>query len=189
MPDGRRRRRRRPDTTSSGRPSFSVARSESPARLATSFFADTPFSGQVNLLTTGSFDTPAAAVHGRQLRRAASPTSSLGAPVGDRRRLDGARRAHAGRHRVVDRGRRRTRRARRRGIATTSACRTARSATTAATSPRCATSPTAAATSATLYGFDTFALTPAVDARPTARRYARYDYLERPRASSARASR
>jgi hypothetical protein len=30
----------------------------SPARLATSFFADTAFSGQVNLLTTGSFDTP-----------------------------------------------------------------------------------------------------------------------------------
>jgi hypothetical protein len=30
----------------------------SPVRLATSFFAETPFSGQVNLLTTGSFDTP-----------------------------------------------------------------------------------------------------------------------------------
>lgn len=30
----------------------------SPARFATSFFADTPFSGQVNLLTSGSFDTP-----------------------------------------------------------------------------------------------------------------------------------
>jgi hypothetical protein len=30
----------------------------SPARMATSFFADTPFSGQVNLLTTSSFDTP-----------------------------------------------------------------------------------------------------------------------------------
>jgi len=30
----------------------------SPAHLATAFFAETPFSGQVNLLTTGSFDTP-----------------------------------------------------------------------------------------------------------------------------------
>ena len=30
----------------------------SPARAATNFFADTPFSGQVNLLTTSSFDTP-----------------------------------------------------------------------------------------------------------------------------------
>src|SRR5262245_30027200 len=30
----------------------------SPVRIATSFFADTPFSGQVNLLTTGSFDSP-----------------------------------------------------------------------------------------------------------------------------------
>lgn len=30
----------------------------SPARFATSFFADTPFSGQVNFLTAGSFETP-----------------------------------------------------------------------------------------------------------------------------------
>jgi hypothetical protein len=30
----------------------------SPMRLASSFFTDTPFSGQVNLLTTGSFDNP-----------------------------------------------------------------------------------------------------------------------------------
>ena len=30
----------------------------SPARAATSFFTDTPFSGQFNLLTTGSFDSP-----------------------------------------------------------------------------------------------------------------------------------
>src|SRR4029079_10438612 len=30
----------------------------SPARLATNFFAGTPFSGQVNLLTTGMFDSP-----------------------------------------------------------------------------------------------------------------------------------
>src|SRR5207247_559058 len=30
----------------------------SPAHLATNFFSATPFTGQVNLLTTGSFDTP-----------------------------------------------------------------------------------------------------------------------------------
>jgi hypothetical protein len=30
----------------------------SPVRLASNFFSETPFSGQVNLLTTGSFDTP-----------------------------------------------------------------------------------------------------------------------------------
>ena len=30
----------------------------SPAHLAANFFADTPFSGQVNLLATGTFDTP-----------------------------------------------------------------------------------------------------------------------------------
>src|SRR5579871_2501750 len=31
---------------------------ESSARLASNFFTDTPFSGQVNILTTSSFDTP-----------------------------------------------------------------------------------------------------------------------------------
>jgi hypothetical protein len=35
-----------------------LATLRSPVRIATSFFADTPFSGQVNLLTTNSFDTP-----------------------------------------------------------------------------------------------------------------------------------
>jgi len=30
----------------------------SPARIATSFFSETPFSGQFNLLTTGSFNAP-----------------------------------------------------------------------------------------------------------------------------------
>src|SRR5205814_4878460 len=30
----------------------------SPAQLATNFFGGTPFTGQVNLLTTGSFDAP-----------------------------------------------------------------------------------------------------------------------------------
>jgi hypothetical protein len=54
----------------------------SAARLATNFFADTPFVGQVNLLTTGSFDSP------QQLFSAgnfAHNTAylSLGAPVGE----------------------------------------------------------------------------------------------------------
>jgi hypothetical protein len=53
----------------------------SSARLASNFFAATPFSGQVNLLTTGSFDTP------QQLFTAdnfAHNTAylALGAPVG-----------------------------------------------------------------------------------------------------------
>jgi len=54
----------------------------SPVRLATNFFADTPFSGQVNLLTTGSFDTP------QQLFTADNFSHNtaylgLGAPVGE----------------------------------------------------------------------------------------------------------
>ena len=54
----------------------------SSARLASNFFAATPFSGQVNLLTTGSFDTP------QQLFSAdnfAHNTAylALGAPVGE----------------------------------------------------------------------------------------------------------
>lgn len=53
----------------------------SPARLATNFFAGTPFSGQVNLLTTGTFDSP------QQLFSAKSfgpniAYARVGAPVG-----------------------------------------------------------------------------------------------------------
>jgi hypothetical protein len=54
----------------------------SPARLATSFFADTPFSGQVNLLTTSSFDTPRQLFTGSNLARGAA-SIRVGAPVGD----------------------------------------------------------------------------------------------------------
>lgn len=54
----------------------------SSARLASNFFTTTPFSGQVNLLTTGSFDTP------RQLFTANNFAHNtaylvLGAPVGE----------------------------------------------------------------------------------------------------------
>ena len=55
--------------------------SESSARFAANLFAGTPFVGQVNLLTTGSFDTP------RQLFTADFSHSTaylaLGAPVGE----------------------------------------------------------------------------------------------------------
>ena len=54
----------------------------SPARLATSFFAETPFSGQVNLLTTSSFDTPRQLFSGSNLARGAAFVR-VGAPVGD----------------------------------------------------------------------------------------------------------
>jgi hypothetical protein len=55
---------------------------ESSARLATSFFAETPFSGQVNLLTTSSFDTPRQLFSGNNVARGAAYVR-LGAPVGD----------------------------------------------------------------------------------------------------------
>ena len=53
----------------------------SPARLATSFFADTPFSGQVNLLTTSSFDTPHQLFSGSNVARGTA-YARVGAPVG-----------------------------------------------------------------------------------------------------------
>ena len=46
----------------------------SPARVATNFFADTAFSGQVNLLTTGSFDTPQRILLDRHAVAGTSPT-------------------------------------------------------------------------------------------------------------------
>jgi hypothetical protein len=53
-----------------------------PARAATSFFADTPFSGQVNLLTTGSFDGPQRLFSADNFARNIAYVR-VGAPVGD----------------------------------------------------------------------------------------------------------
>ena len=53
----------------------------SPATLATSFFADTAFSGQVNLLTTGSFDAPQELFSTDMLSRNIAYVR-VGAPVG-----------------------------------------------------------------------------------------------------------
>ena len=53
----------------------------SPARFATSFFADTPFSGQVNFLTTGSFETPKELFSSNSLAHGIAYVR-LGAPVG-----------------------------------------------------------------------------------------------------------
>jgi hypothetical protein len=55
----------------------------SPARIATNFFSTTDFSGQVNLLTTGSFETPQQLFTTDQLARSITYLA-LGAPVGDR---------------------------------------------------------------------------------------------------------
>jgi hypothetical protein len=54
----------------------------SPAHLATSFFADTAFSGQVNLLTTGSFDSPQQLFSNDSFSRGIAYLA-LGAPVGE----------------------------------------------------------------------------------------------------------
>jgi hypothetical protein len=54
----------------------------SSARLASNFFADTPFSGQVNLLTTGSFDTPQQLFSSDNFARNTAYLA-LGAPVGE----------------------------------------------------------------------------------------------------------
>jgi hypothetical protein len=55
----------------------------SPARLASSLFASTAFTGQVNLLTSGSFDTPQSLFSGDSFSRSIAYLA-LGAPVGDR---------------------------------------------------------------------------------------------------------
>jgi hypothetical protein len=54
----------------------------SSARAATNFFAGTPFSGQVNLLTTGSFDTPQQLFSTDNFAHNTAYLA-LGAPVGD----------------------------------------------------------------------------------------------------------
>jgi hypothetical protein len=55
----------------------------SPARYATSLFTDTPFSGQVNILTTGSFETPQQLFSSNTLSRGIAYVR-VGAPVGSR---------------------------------------------------------------------------------------------------------
>lgn len=54
----------------------------SPARAATSFFADTPLSGQVNLLTTNTFGSPEESLAGMTAARGIAYLK-VGAPVGD----------------------------------------------------------------------------------------------------------
>ena len=133
----------------------------SPARAATSFFADTPFSGQVNLLTDelvrhagGAVVRHRSARHGHCLpERRRTRRRSRG--------LDRARRAHRSRHCVVERGR--LLQDSRCGATsrTTSACRTAHSATAVAIRSPCASVRDGTRNAGTVYGFDTFTVTPA----------------------------
>jgi len=54
----------------------------SSARLASNFFSDTPFSGQVNLLTTGTFDSPQQFFSSDNFAKNTA-YMAVGAPVGD----------------------------------------------------------------------------------------------------------
>jgi hypothetical protein len=56
----------------------------SAAHVATSFFADTPFFGQVNLLTTSSFEAPQDLFAARAFLGRSVANILVGAPVGDR---------------------------------------------------------------------------------------------------------
>ena len=55
---------------------------ESSARAATNFFAATPFSGQVNLLTTGSFDAVQDMFASRAFAGHSVTNFTIGAPAG-----------------------------------------------------------------------------------------------------------
>ncbi len=55
----------------------------SPARAATSFFADAPLSGSVNLLTTNTFDSPEQLLSGSSMARGIAYLK-VGAPVGEK---------------------------------------------------------------------------------------------------------
>lgn len=71
-----------PDSNIFGRGSF-LGYMGSPARAAGNWFAGTPFSGQVNLLTTGSFESPEQLFTTDNFSRSIAYLA-LGAPVGER---------------------------------------------------------------------------------------------------------
>ncbi len=70
-----------PLTSLTGPADFLGRAVESSARLAASFFTDTPFSGQVNLLTTGSFDDPQQ-LFSPDMTPTGTANFSVGAPAG-----------------------------------------------------------------------------------------------------------
>jgi len=66
--------------TNSGAFSHAV---ESSARIASNFFTDTPFFGQLNILTTSSFDTPQDLFAARAFLARSVANMIVGAPAGD----------------------------------------------------------------------------------------------------------
>ncbi|MBZ5555669.1 MAG: TonB-dependent receptor [Acidobacteriia bacterium] len=168
-------------------PSNALARAvESPARIATNFFEGTPFSGQVNLLTTGPFDTP------QQLLTAENFSHSiaylaLGAPVGEH--ADWTVRAAltqgdiaswivAGEY---------TTRAPARHLYDLGWSYSAQRYDGGSFQPMTQSAADGSRNAGAVYAFDTFALTPAITLTYGGS-YARYDYLEGQNLLSPRAS-
>lgn len=73
---------RTPESTIFDPPNFFGRAVGSPTRAATSFFTGTPFSGQFNLLTTSSFDSPQQLFAADSFARSIAYVS-VGAPVGE----------------------------------------------------------------------------------------------------------
>ena len=125
---------------------------ESSARMAGALFTHSPLEGQVNLLTTGAFDSPGELLQLDRTRGVAY--FSVGATVGEHGDWTVQGRAQSGRPQLVD-PRRQLRHARAGArIGISSACRTACTATRAATPPRSPRWPRAARNVGTVYAYD-----------------------------------
>jgi hypothetical protein len=168
-------------------PSNALARAvESPARIATNFFEGTPFSGQVNLLTTGPFDAPQQLLTAENFAHSIAYLA-LGAPVGEH--ADWTVRAALTQGDIsswIVAGEYTTRAPARHLYDlgwSYSAQRYDGGSFVAATQGAADGSRNAGA----LYAFDTFALTPAITLTYGGN-YARYDYLEGQSLLSPRAS-
>jgi TonB-dependent receptor-like protein/carboxypeptidase family protein len=146
----------------------------SPARLATNFFAGTPFSGQVNLLTTGSFESPQQLFSSDNLSRSTA-FLEIGAPVGDS--ADWIMRAALTQGDLpswIVSGEYTTRMAARHRYDIGLAYSTQRYDGGNFAALRSVTD--GSRNAGTIYGFDAFAITPAITLSYGGR-YARYDYL------------
>jgi TonB dependent receptor/Carboxypeptidase regulatory-like domain len=147
----------------------------SPARLATNFFAGTPFSGQVNLLTTGSFDTPQQLFTSDNFSHSVAYLA-IGAPVGES--ADWTMRAALTQGDIASwivSGEYTTRAPARHRYDVGLAYSTQRYDGGNFAALRSVTD--GSRNAGAIYGFDTFAVTPAVTVTYGSR-YARYDYLD-----------
>jgi len=145
------------------------------ARFATGFFADTPFSGQLNLLTTSSFDTPEQLFAPDNLARGIAYVR-LGAPAGTS--ADWTIRGALNQADIsswILAGSYATRRPARHGYDVGMSYSTQRYDGGNPLALRDVTD--GSRNAGAMYAFDTFAVTPALSVTYGAR-YARYDYLD-----------